>query len=702
MSKSLSRQLLSGFGLSLVIAGMATLGINYRTVQIDLEHQGQKRAQSIARSLEFATEGLLEFRNLSILQRMVQNFATLPAITEVAIVAPDGKTIVHNESFNTPPPYAVLHPEMGATLEKSANTGMEAHLRTKLQQREVIVYVVPFTSRLFSEGGKRQVVVVVIDLQESQGDAWRIFLISTITMLIGMIAILAFMVLALQKSVLRPIQKINQAILDSENTGNVDLPQNLPDHEISFLAHTLIRALRQVQEYERFKQEELKNINIDLENFSAALEQKVAERTRELSLSNYALEQAKDAALAANRAKTAFFANMSHELRTPLHAVLGFTELMLYDEETPPHICEHLHIIQRSGEHLLTLINSVLEIAKIESGKQTIDRSCFHLNEMLHTVYEMLEQRAVQKGLNLRFELAPNLYSIVNTDEMKLKQILLNLLTNAIKFTPSGEVILRINCDHNDGQNSLRCEVTDTGIGIEPENLTRIFEGFFQSDLGRKSQEGSGLGLAISQQFVRLLGGEIHVVSTPGQGTTFYFSIQVEVESNECQSSLLDNGIEIDDLPSLPTLYAVQKLTAVRILLAEDNIMNQNVTLKMLTRLGYMADVASNGIEVLKALCHKRYDIILMDMQMPIMDGLTAAMRIHQDWRTEERPIIIALTANVMAQEQNQHISHGIIADYLTKPINMTGLQNVLRQFTEDSVNHDENVLPQKVYQKQA
>jgi CheY-like chemotaxis protein/anti-sigma regulatory factor (Ser/Thr protein kinase) len=321
---------------------------------------------------------------------------------------------------------------------------------------------------------------------------------------------------------------------------------------------------------------------------------------------------------------------------------------------------------------------------------------------MLHTVYEMLEQRAVQKGLILRFELAPNLYSIVNTDEMKLKQILLNLLTNAIKFTPSGEVILRINCAHNDGQNWLKCEVTDTGIGIEPKNLTRIFEGFFQSDLGRKDQEGSGLGLAISQQFVRLLGGEIHVVSTPGQGTTFYFSIQVEVETNERQSSLLDNGIEIDDLPSLPTLYAVQELTAVRILLAEDNIMNQNVTLKMLTRLGYMADVASNGIEVLKALCHKRYDIILMDMQMPIMDGLTAAIRIHQDWLPDERPIIIALTANVMAQEQNQHISHGIIADYLTKPINMTGLQNVLRQFTEDSVNHDENVLPQKVYQKQA
>ncbi|MFN7717274.1 MAG: ATP-binding protein [Pseudanabaenaceae cyanobacterium] len=692
MNKSLSRQLLSGFGLSLIILGATTLGINYRAVQVDLEHQGKKRAQSIARSLEFATEGLLEVRNSAILQRMVQNFATLPAITEVAIVSPDGTTIAHSESFNTPPPYASLHPEIRTTLDNAALSGIEANLRATVKEREVLIYVLPFTSRLFKETGKRGMVVVMIDLQDSQRDAWRIFLISTVTMLIGMIVILGFMVLELQKSVLRPINKINQAILANEDQGQVNLPPNLPNNEIGFLADTLINALHKVQEYEYFKQEELRNINAALEDFSASLEQKVAERTHELQLSNHALEQAKDAALAANRAKTAFFANMSHELRTPLHAVLGFTELMLYDKETPPHICEHLNIIQRSGEHLLTLINSALEISKIESGKQTINLSCFNLNELLQTVYEMIEQRAIQKGLNLRFDLVENLYTVVNTDEMKLKQILLNLLTNAVKFTLSGEVVLRVSSAYHDGRNWLKCQVKDTGIGIKPEHLPRVFESFFQSDLGRRADEGTGLGLAITQQFVRLLGGEIDVVSTLGQGTTFSFLIQIQVEPQSedfSETNSLENHQGTENVPQLPSLYAIHEPMPLRILLAEDNIINQNVTLKMLTRLGYMADVVENGLEVLKALCHKHYDIILMDMQMPIMDGLTAASRIHEDWEEGERPLIIALTANVMAKEQGQYISNGIIAEYLTKPINMTLLQNALRCATTVMQNQE-------------
>ncbi|MFN7716281.1 MAG: ATP-binding protein [Pseudanabaenaceae cyanobacterium] len=727
MSKSLSRQLLLGFSLSLAVVGLTTLWLNYRAVEEDLEQQSKSRAQSIARSLEFATEGLLEFGNQSILERMVQNFATLPIVSKVSIINPEGKIIADNKTFGMEANYTFKTPEIRQAITKSANSGTETYLRTRIRNRAVILYIVPFASRLFHDGdGKRGVIVIALDLEQIQRDAWRIFMISTQTMFLGTVVILAFMGILLQRIILKPLEKLNLAISESHQTGEIKLPSHLPDNEISFLADTLIQAVYQLRHYEKTKNEELRIINSELENLSASLEQKVLERTRELTLANQELEAAKESALASSRAKTAFFANMSHELRTPLNAVLGFTQLVLYAPDTPEVIKEQLDIVNRSGEHLLSLINTVLEMAKIESGKQGLNNRDFDLSVLLNTVREIITHRAQEKNLELVFDLGMNLRESLHGDEMKLKQVLVNLLHNAIKFTERGTVTLKVRLEENVDSTDTEAIITrlyfaveDTGIGIKPEDTERIFEDFFRSGNGF-GQEGTGLGLAITKKFVNLMGGEITVKSTLKQGSIFEFFIPIALAFNEIKTEsnnssdqdLLNQNLADQNIHPLPVddsshtitnnpfatntqtnilgcSLGVEDITKpMSILLAEDNLVNQKLMLKMLSRLGYNADIAVNGIEVLEALRHKRYDLILMDIQMPLMDGLSATIQINQEWDASERPVIIAVTANVMEEDRKSYLAAGM-KDYIAKPISITLLQSVLQRLYSKDLEQD-------------
>ncbi|HEY9806332.1 MAG TPA: ATP-binding protein, partial [Candidatus Obscuribacterales bacterium] len=304
-----------------------------------------------------------------------------------------------------------------------------------------------------------------------------------------------------------------------------------------------------------------------------------------------ALRIAKEAAEAANRSKSIFLANMSHELRTPLNAILGFTQLMERDPVLTAQQEESLEIINRSGEHLLNLINDVLEMSKIEAGRMTLHPTAFDLHHLLHTLQEMFQIRTEAKRLSLRFELAPDLPAYVQMDEGKLRQVVINLLSNAVKFTDQGGVRLRakvITSDRPTGNiDSLYVEVEDTGRGIAPDEIDSLFQPFVQTTSGTQAREGTGLGLTISRQFVQLMGGELMVSSTPDQGSIFAFQVPLtlaEAPIESVQSSLRGRVLQL--APHQPTY---------RILVVDDRPENCKLIEQLLQMVGFETKLATNG-----------------------------------------------------------------------------------------------------------
>jgi PAS domain S-box-containing protein len=319
---------------------------------------------------------------------------------------------------------------------------------------------------------------------------------------------------------------------------------------------------------------------------------------------------------AANLAKSEFLANMSHELRTPLNAILGFTQLMSRDYSLSGQHQENLAIINRAGEHLLNLINDILEMSKIEAGKIALNRSSFDLIDLLKNLEEMLHLRAASKNLELLFEYAQDIPKYIETDENKLCQVLLNLLGNAIKFTVTGRVTLRVKWGQGE-QNPphLFFEIQDTGCGITPQEIDLLFEAFEQTEIGRKSQQGTGLGLAISRKYVQLMGGDITVSSIPGVGSTFAFDVQIALT---CPREIPTNQIKSKTIALAPTEKAY------RILVVDDSKESRLLLVKILTSLGFEVKEATDGTEAIANWKYWQPHLIFMDMRMPIMDGYEA------------------------------------------------------------------------------
>ncbi|MEG4630952.1 ATP-binding protein [Microcoleus sp. AR_TQ3_B6] len=430
------------------------------------------------------------------------------------------------------------------------------------------------------------------------------------------------------------------------------------------------------------------------------LEHRVQERTAELAV-------AKDKAEVANQAKSAFLANMSHELRSPLNAILGFSQLMTRSQTLSPEHQENISIISSSGEHLLTLINNVLDLSKIESGRTTLNPKKFDLYRLLNDLEDMFQLKADDKQLQLIFYRSPDVPQYVESDELKLRQILINLLNNALKFTDEGGVSVRVSkqpsgrnhdgageivyrCEkiiskevpasnnleisqlspsknanfatQNDEADSaysffLHFEVEDTGPGIATHELNNLFEAFVQTQTGRDSQEGTGLGLPISRKFVELMGGEMSVCSAVGKGTNFKFDIQViAVEEADIESPKPTRHV-IALEPNQPTY---------RILIVDDKPLNRQLLIKLLNPLGFELKEATNGQEAIEIWDSWEPHLIWMDMRMPVMDGYEATQYIKSTIKGQATAII-ALTASVLEEERAVILSAGC-DDFMRKP----------------------------------
>ncbi|AFY43852.1 PAS domain S-box protein [Nostoc sp. PCC 7107] len=427
------------------------------------------------------------------------------------------------------------------------------------------------------------------------------------------------------------------------------------------------------------------NIVVQIGNhLGVALQQ--AELLVQTQRQSQALQTAVITADAANKAKSEFLANMSHELRTPLNAILGFTQIMSYDHELSKGHQQNLAIINRAGEHLLNLINDILEMSKIEAGKTTLNISNFDLIALLNNLEEMLRVRAESKGLQLRFEYAPQLPQYVQTDDNKLRQILLNLLGNAIKFTSTGCVTLRVKLAdqiiqrHTDTAiipHSLIFEVQDTGVGISPQEIGLLFKAFGQTEIGRKSQQGTGLGLAISRKYVQLMGGDITVRSQEGIGSIFTFQIDIGFASIS-QEPVRQIQRRVLGLAPEQTEY--------RILVVDDVLENRLVLVKLLQMKGFTVREAANGEEAITLWQVWQPHLIFMDMRMPVIDGYAATKLIKA--RNEAavfpnaHPIIIALTAHAFEEQRQAIISAGC-DDLINKPFREEQIFAKIRQYLD-------------------
>ncbi|MGL5082548.1 MAG: ATP-binding protein [Microcoleaceae cyanobacterium] len=472
---------------------------------------------------------------------------------------------------------------------------------------------------------------------------------------LGLSTLLAIMsVLHTSYSIAYPIQSLNLTAQKVTNESNFDLQALVEtEDEVGALAISLNQMIQRVQQLLKEQQEYINQLQ---------------------SVTKIADD--------ANQAKSEFLSNMSHELRTPLNGILGYAQILKRDRTLTPQQSDGLNIIQKSGNHLLTLINDILDLSKIEARKMELYPSDTHLASFLDSITELMRMRALEKDILFKLELDSALPAGVKADEKRLRQVLLNLLGNAVKFTDQGQVILRVKQVRTEAdQATLRFEIIDTGVGMTPEQLQKIFQPFEQVGDSKKRSEGTGLGLAITQQLVGLMGGELQVSSESGKGSTFWF---------EATFPVIETWIESQpEITQQIAGYQGQKRT---ILVVDDKEENRLVLQHMLEPLGFDILLGEDGQQEVKLAQKHKPDLILTDLVMPVKTGFEAIQEIRQIPEIQEIPII-AISASLMDSEQHKSRIGGCDA-FLPKPVEEQSLLKMLGHYLHLEWIYEQQIQP--------
>jgi signal transduction histidine kinase/CheY-like chemotaxis protein/HPt (histidine-containing phosphotransfer) domain-containing protein len=635
---SLSTKILVGFIVVFAMIGTTTGLIQFRAMRREMYESVEASASSLAVMIESLIQEDQGFVKREALPRAIQRFSqAVPDVAEVMIYDSKGGVIADSDPTNFPG-------RQVAAADSVLRAG-RGRLFYVENGRSFFRLVRPLHGKHDSSGQSNIIGTVSIDMQVSPVDKRILRNISRdIGLRLALLSVFGLLLYSLARRVfVRPLLELAAAADRFGKTG-FSPPVNLRTGD-------------------------------ELEALADSFNRSVEERGRSDDLLRKRL-----AAEDANRAKSEFLANMSHEIRTPMNGVIGMLELAL-DTSLSPDQRDYIITARSSAESLVDIINDILDFSKIEAGHATLDPSTFSLGESIGDTVRSLGHRADQKGLRFALEIASDVPHGLIGDIGRLRQVIVNLVGNAIKFTHRGEVLLRIEVDHRDEDSVLlHFFVSDTGIGIEPENQKRVFEAFQQADTSTTRQfGGTGLGLAISSRIVALMKGRIGLASEPGKGSVFDFTALFQISSA---------GAAIPAaVPEEPatTPRPAASVTSLRVLVVEDNAVNQKLASGILQHAGHVAVIVPNGREAVAAVGRERFDAVLMDVQMPVMGGFEATRLIRElEAGTGRRIPIIAVTARAMKGDREACLAAGMDG-FVPKPIQSVTLLETLVHFASAS-----------------